>query len=30
MVEDADERLKELEDMNEADGPAFKIGGGCP
>jgi len=25
MVEDADERLKELEDMNEADGPAFKI-----
>ena len=25
MDEDADERLKELEDMNEADGPAFKI-----
>lgn len=25
MVEDADERLKELEEMNEADGPAFKI-----
>jgi len=30
MVKDADERLKELEDMNEADGPAFKIGEGCP
>nr|MDA3918821.1 exopolysaccharide biosynthesis polyprenyl glycosylphosphotransferase [Deltaproteobacteria bacterium] len=25
MYEDADERLKELEEMNEADGPAFKI-----
>jgi len=25
MVEDADERLKELEEMNEADGPVFKI-----
>ena len=25
MYENADERLKELEDMNEADGPAFKI-----
>jgi len=25
MVEDSGERLKELEDMNEADGPAFKI-----
>jgi len=25
MVKDADERLKELEEMNEADGPAFKI-----
>nr|MDA3915415.1 sugar transferase [Deltaproteobacteria bacterium] len=25
MYEDADERLKELEEMNEADGPVFKI-----
>ncbi|MBU1343726.1 MAG: sugar transferase [Proteobacteria bacterium] len=25
MVEDADERLKELEEMNEMDGPVFKI-----